>query len=48
VNLAEFRYQLTEGGVIQALRDIYNHYHARTGDSYIKTSHYEKHKVFQR
>ncbi len=47
MNLAKFRQQLTEGGVIQALRDVYDFYHARTGDSYIKTSHYEKYKVFK-
>jgi hypothetical protein len=28
---------LTEGGVIAALRDIYNHYAALTGESYIKS-----------
>jgi len=36
VRLAEFRYELTEGGVICALRDICEHFHGVTGESYRK------------
>jgi hypothetical protein len=28
---------LTEAGVVQSLRDIYNFYHDETGESYIKS-----------
>ncbi len=37
VKLAKFRYELTEDGIIMALRDIYNFYYDRTGESYIKS-----------
>ena len=37
VRLAEFRYQLTESGIVQALKDIYDYYYAMTGESYIKS-----------
>lgn len=46
MNLAEFRCELSEGGVIQALRDVYDFYFAATGESYIKTSDDEKYRVF--
>lgn len=46
MQLAKFRHQNNENGVIDALRDIYNYYFEITGDSYIKTSHYEKFLVF--
>jgi hypothetical protein len=33
---------LTEAGVVNALRDIYNYYHEVVGGSYIRTAAYEK------
>ena len=47
MKLAEFSYQLTEGGIMVALRDIYNFYHDKTGQSYIKTTCIEKHRAFE-
>lgn len=40
------RGELTEAGVIQSLRDIHNHYHELTGESYIKSRSYGKNGVF--
>lgn len=30
-----------------ALRDIYNFYYDKTGESYIKTTRHEKHRAFE-
>lgn len=37
MQLAQLRHRLTEDGVIETLRDVYDHYFFLTGESYIKS-----------
>jgi hypothetical protein len=44
--LAGFRGELTEIGLVQAIRDIYNFFYQKTGEKYTETPLADAFKVF--
>lgn len=44
--MAEFRGELSENSLVQAIRDIYNYFYDETGERYTKTLLSDAYKVF--
>jgi hypothetical protein len=44
--LAQHRGELTEEGLVQAIREIYNYFYEKTGERYTKTLLSDAYKVF--